>query len=114
MDGERVNARFELGRERVVDHSMTGEPGLPSERISHDIYPEMGLPAGTMAGVALVLMGFIEHLQARGREGRVELGRYRLLHTRHDTHVMTPMRSINGGFTTASTSKVDAGAKHVR
>jgi hypothetical protein len=98
MDGEGVDAGLELAGKGLIDHAMAGEPALPLERISHDIYAEMSLPARPMSCMAFVLMGFIEHLQAHGSEGLGQFPRNRFLHAHHDTHA----RSINGGFTMAS------------
>jgi hypothetical protein len=64
MDGERVHAAGKLGRQRAVDQAMALEPALSGERLRNDINPEVTLPAGAVAGVSLVPMGFIDHAQA--------------------------------------------------
>ena len=64
MDGERVDAFGELARQRLVDHAMALDPALPFEGLSHDINPEMGLAARPVPGMALMLVGFIDHAQA--------------------------------------------------
>jgi hypothetical protein len=70
MDGERVDAFGELARQRLVDHAMALDPALPFEGPSHDIDPEMGLAARPVPGMALMLVGFIDHPQALGVESR--------------------------------------------
>jgi hypothetical protein len=64
MNGERVNAAGEFPRQGFVDHAVTLEPGLTFEGVRYDIDPEMGLPARPVSGVARVLMGFINHVEA--------------------------------------------------
>jgi hypothetical protein len=64
VDGERVHAAGKLGRQRAVDQAMTLEPALSGERLRYDIDPEVTLPAGAVAGVTLVPMGFVDHPQA--------------------------------------------------
>jgi hypothetical protein len=71
--GKRMDARFEFVSESLVDHAMTSDPALPPERVSYDVYSEMCLTAGSMSGVAFMLVGFIEHLQAPRREGLGQL-----------------------------------------
>lgn len=73
MDGERVDTRFEFVGESVVNHAMACDPALPLERVSYNIDPEMRFSARPMSGVALMLMRFVEHLQALRREGLSEL-----------------------------------------
>ena len=43
------------------------------ERFRHDIDPEMGLPARPVAGVALVPMRSVHHLEALRRESLGQL-----------------------------------------
>ena len=69
MDGERMDTAFELIGQEVVDQAMTGDPGLPLEGIRHNINPEMRLLAPLMPGVAGMLIGFVDDLQAHGSEG---------------------------------------------
>ena len=73
MYGERVDTRFEFVREGVINHAMTCDPALPLEGVSYNIDPEMRSSARPMSGVAFMLMGFIEHLQASRSEGLSEL-----------------------------------------
>ena len=51
VDGERVDAAFELTPKRFVDHAVALEPALPAERLRHNIHPEMSLPALAMSGM---------------------------------------------------------------
>jgi hypothetical protein len=45
MDGERVDAAFELTDKCFVDHAVALDPALPAERLRHNMHPEMSLPA---------------------------------------------------------------------
>src|SRR5262249_21479698 len=65
---ERVDAAGELADKRFVDHAVTLEPALPAERLRHDIYPEMSLPALAMSSMPSVLVGFVHHVEARRSE----------------------------------------------
>ena len=71
--GEGMDAGFELGSERLIDHAMAGYPALPPECISHDIDPEMRFPTRPMSGVPFMMMGFVKHLQAQRGEGFSQL-----------------------------------------
>jgi hypothetical protein len=73
MYGERVDTRFELVGEGVVNHAMARDPALPLERVSHNINPEMRFSARPMSGVTFMLMRFVEHLQASRSKGLSEL-----------------------------------------
>ena len=73
MDGERVDAAFELADKCFVDHAVALEPALPAERLRHDIYPEVSLPALAMSGMPNVLVGFVHHVEARGSESLGQL-----------------------------------------
>ena len=73
MYGERVDTRFEFVGEGVVNHAMACDPALSLERVSHNIDPKMRFSARPMSGVAFMLMGFVEHLQASWSEGLSEL-----------------------------------------
>ena len=64
MDGERVHASGQLARQCLINHAMAFEPGLPFERLRHDIDPEMSLPARPVPGMAFVLVGFVLHVKA--------------------------------------------------
>ena len=73
VDGEGVHAALQFGRQCRVDHAVTLDPALPPEGLSHNINPEMGLPAGTVAGMAFMLVGFIDDAQACRRESLGQL-----------------------------------------
>jgi hypothetical protein len=68
MDGERVDAPLELADKRFVDHAVACEPALPAEGLRHDIYPEVSLSARPVSGVPDVVVGFVHHFDALGRE----------------------------------------------
>ena len=67
MDGEGVHAAGKLGRQRLVDHAVTFEPGLSFEGLRHDIDAVMSLPARPRPGMALVFLGFVLDLEALRR-----------------------------------------------
>ena len=73
MNGERVHAGRQLIRKNPVNHAMALDAGLTFERRRHDIDPEMRLAAPPVPGMALVLVGFILHLEALGRESLGQL-----------------------------------------
>lgn len=68
MNRERVDAACEFSDKRFVDHAVALEPALPAERLRHDIYPEMSLPALAMSSMSNVLVGFVHHVEACGSE----------------------------------------------
>ena len=68
VNRERVDAAGELTGKLFVDHSVALEPALPAERLRHDIYPEMSLPALAMPSMPGVLVGFVHHVEACGSE----------------------------------------------
>src|SRR5262249_56504653 len=73
VNRERVDAACELADKRFVDHSVALEPALPAERLRHDIYSEMSLPALAMSSMPSVLVGFVHHVEARGSESLGQL-----------------------------------------
>ncbi len=64
MDCERVHAAAELGHERRIDHAVALQPALSTERLRHNIQAEMALAARPVAGMAFVLVGFVDHPHA--------------------------------------------------
>ena len=64
VNGECVDAALEFGCERFIHHAVALDPGLPSEGLRHDMNAEMGLAAFPVAGVPLVLVGFVDHVEA--------------------------------------------------
>ena len=73
MNRKRMDTRGEIVGQRLVDHAMTIDPALPFEGIRHNINPEMGFTAGPCAGVARMLVGFINHVEALRGESRGQL-----------------------------------------
>ena len=51
MDRECVHAALQFTDQCRVDHAVALEPALPSERLRHDIDPEMGLALGSVTGM---------------------------------------------------------------
>jgi hypothetical protein len=81
MNGERMDAAFELVGERRVDHAVAFKPGFSTERLRYNIEAKVRLAARPVAGMPLVQMGFVLDVQALRREGRSQLGRYDVLHS---------------------------------
>ena len=79
MNGKGMHTTLELRRERFVHHAVALDPALPFEGPRHDINPEVRLAAGPVAGMTLVLMRFVEHAQAFGRESLGQLLRDEML-----------------------------------
>src|SRR5262249_50075102 len=65
MDGERVDAAFELTDKCFVDHAVALKPALPAERLRHNMHSEMSLPALPMPGMSGVPVVFTHHDGAR-------------------------------------------------
>jgi hypothetical protein len=68
VNRERVDAACEFSDKRFVNHAVALEPALPAERLRHNVYPEMSLPALAMSSMPSVLVGFVHHVEARGSE----------------------------------------------
>ena len=63
MDGQCVDTAGKLGGERCIDHAVALDASLSFESLRHDIDCEMGRAAGTVAGMALVAMRFIDDVE---------------------------------------------------
>ena len=61
MNRKRMYAAAEFDGERLIDHAVALQSGLPLERLRHDIDAKMGLAARPMTGMPAVLIGFIDH-----------------------------------------------------
>jgi hypothetical protein len=64
VDCERVRAAVQLGGERGIDHAVALQAPLPPERLRYNIQAEMALAARPVAGMAFVLVGFVDHPDA--------------------------------------------------
>ena len=73
VDGERVDAAFELTNKCFIDHSVALKPALPAERLRHNMHPEMSLPALPMPGMSGVPVRFVHHVEARRSESLGQL-----------------------------------------
>ena len=93
-DRECVHAALKLTHERVIDHTMALDPALFFEGIGHDIHSEVALPAGSMAGMSLVQMRVIRHLELRGCEGFDQLLRDQIVGP-HGLRILVPRRTVN-------------------
>jgi hypothetical protein len=69
MNGQGMDAVREFDRECFVDHAMTCNPALSHKGIRYDMDPEMGFSSRPMGCVALMEMGFVDHVEPAGREG---------------------------------------------
>jgi hypothetical protein len=59
-----MHSAGKFGGKCGIYQAVSLEPALPGEGLRHDIHPEMTLPAGAMARVALVPLRLIDHPQA--------------------------------------------------
>ena len=84
MDCERVDAAAQFGREHFVDQAVPLKPGLPFERLRHNINAEVRFAPRPVASVSLVLSALIKHAQVIGREGLAELFDNRIGGSHHD------------------------------
>ena len=68
MDGERVHAAGEFTGKCRVDHAMALDSALPAKGFRYDIDPEVGLAAWPVAGMAGMLVRFVDDSQVLGIE----------------------------------------------
>ena len=68
-----MHATRKLGGKRLIDHAVTFDAGLSFERLRHDIYSEVSLPARPVPGMTLVLVRFINHFEALWHESLGQL-----------------------------------------
>jgi hypothetical protein len=61
MDSERMDAAAQFCREHLIDQPVTLEPGLPFERLCHNIDAEVRFAPRPVTSVSLVLSALIEH-----------------------------------------------------
>jgi hypothetical protein len=73
MDGEGVDAVLKLVDKCRIDHAVTLEPALAAKRFRDDIDPEMSLAARPVPCMPCMLVGLVHHLDALGRERRIQL-----------------------------------------
>src|SRR4029079_1934448 len=89
-----VNAAGKLAGKRLIDHAVALNPALSAERLRHNMNPEMSLPAGTGAGVTLMLTRFIHNIEALRRESGREFFSDLCLHE-HGTQVGEGWLTVN-------------------
>jgi hypothetical protein len=80
MDRERVDACCEFTGKCLIHHAVALKPALSAERFRHDMNAKMSLAARPMPGVALVPVGFVDHVELFRGEGRRKLLRDLCLH----------------------------------
>ncbi len=73
MNGKRVDAAAQFARECLIDQPVALNPGLPFERLCHDIDAEVSLASRPVTCVANMLGALILHTQLLGCEGFVQL-----------------------------------------
>jgi len=61
-----MHAPIELAFEGRVDHAVRLDTALAAEGFGDDPDPEMGLALGPVPGVALVEIGFVDHIYSNG------------------------------------------------
>jgi hypothetical protein len=83
MNGQRMDAAGKLALKRRIDHAVAFEPALSAEGVRYDMKSEVGLAAGAVSGVALVVVGFVLDIEAFGGEGLAQLFRDEILRS-HD------------------------------
>lgn len=105
VDGERMDTALELGLDRVVDHAVASDPGLAGKGLCHDIYSVVGLSARTVAGMALVLIGFVQNFQTFRREGCGQL--------LDDDIFCLHAGSLNGNWRARSMAAIEAARRAV-
>jgi len=73
MNRKRVYGTSELPRKRRIYHAVTLDPALPLEGLRHNINTEVRLAAWPVAGMALMQMGLVLHLEAFRNESFAQL-----------------------------------------
>jgi hypothetical protein len=68
-----MNAGREFGSEQLIYHAMALQPGLSFEGIRHNMNPEVCLSARPVPGMALMLVRFVQNLEALRRESLGQL-----------------------------------------
>jgi len=68
-----MNAAREFGRKRLIYHAVTFQPGLSFEDVRHDINTKVSLSARPVPGMALMLVRFVQNLEALRRESLGQL-----------------------------------------
>lgn len=63
-----MNAFSKFISQHGIHHPVLLDPRLGPERFSHDLDPEMALAIGPGAGMAGMLMRFIDHVEMNGLE----------------------------------------------
>jgi hypothetical protein len=90
-----VHAASEFARERFIDHAMALDSALSFEGACHDMDAEMALSARSVAGVSLVQMGIISHLEPGGGESRGQFLRDQIARA-HRLRIRARHRPVNG------------------
>jgi hypothetical protein len=65
----------EFRGQRGIYHPVPVDPALPPEGLRHNINAVMRFTFSPMAGMAAVLIGFVNHIQTFGRESLRQLSR---------------------------------------
>jgi hypothetical protein len=86
-----MHAAGKFLRQRRVDHAVPLQPALSAKRVRHNIKTKVGLPAGPVAGVALVLVRLVFDTQTVGGKGLLQFFRDYILGA-HDVHAWSTIR----------------------
>ena len=66
LNGQRMNPFLQQFRQRRIHHPVLLDPRLAAKGFRHDIHPEMAFAIGPRAGMAGMLMRFVDHIERRG------------------------------------------------
>jgi hypothetical protein len=70
-----MHAGGKFRRKRGIYHAVPVDAALSPEGLRHNINAVVGFPSGSMTGMALVLVGFVNHAQTFWRESLGQLSR---------------------------------------
>jgi hypothetical protein len=76
---ERVHAALEFIREEAIYDAVALDPALPGERRSNNPDAEVGSAAGFPAGMAGVLMGFVDDIEVERSQALLQFRAYLFL-----------------------------------
>lgn len=96
MDRKRVHAARKFRGQDRVNHPVTLDTAFFAKSIGHDGDSEMSFAARAMAGVADVLVGFVNHFETLRRESLGQLVRDEIA-GRHGICLGRPRRRVNYG-----------------
>lgn len=105
VDRQRVDAGGKIVGQCLIDHAMAVDPGLSFEGLRHNINSEMRLPARPSPGMALVLMGFVHHVEALRLESLGQLPGEQI-DCSHAVEVGNGIERVNGLISRPNTARI--------